>query len=250
MFALITGASKGIGYEMAYLLAEKYDLILVARSKDKLNEMAIDISTKFENRVIVMDYDLTKSEDIDRLFKNTKSFDIEVVINNAGVGRVGMHHEISDEDDWNMIKLNVIAMHRILKEYSSRMVEGYILNVASIASFSAGPKMATYYATKNYILAYSKAVDFENKKMGKKVSSSALCPGPVDTCFNENANVTFKLKGMNARKCAKIALKKMFKRKAIICPSFKVKVASIFMKILPSGFIMRMCYRSQNKKTN
>ena len=249
MYALITGASSGIGYESAKILASKgYDLIITARSIDKLNKLKEEVENGYKKNVVVIPLDISKKESIDELFNKTKEYDIEVVINNAGLGKVGMFNEITDDEDYNMININVTAMHMILKHYANILTKGYILTVASVASFAPGPKMATYYATKNYIRSYAEAIRFELKKMKKDVGVTILAPGPVDTNFNDTANVTFTLKGVSADKCANYAIKRMFKKKKFATPKWSVRAATRLMRILPHRITMKLCYKSQSKK--
>lgn len=249
MYALITGASSGLGKEFAYALAEKgYDVILVSRSIEKLEEVSQKIKEKYARKVLIFPFDLGKRESFDKLFEDTKELDIEVVINNAGLGKVGMFNEISDNDDYAMIDINVTAMHMILKHYADVMKQGYILSVASIAAFVPGPKMATYYATKNYILAYAEAIRFELKKMKKDVSVTILCPGPVNTNFNSVANVNFSLHGISPEKCTSYALKRLFKKKKLALPTFTVRSASRLLRVVPHRLSMNECYKMQKKK--
>ena len=249
MYALITGASSGIGFESAKILASKgYDLIITARSVDKLNKLSDEIKSTYNKDVIIIPLDISKKENLDELFNKTKDYEIEVVINNAGLGKVGMFNEVTDDEDYNMININVTAMHMILKHYADVMNKGYILTVASIASFAPGPKMATYYATKNYIRSYAEAIRFELKKMKKNIGITILAPGPVNTNFNDTANVTFTLKGVAADKCANYAIKRMFKKKKFATPKWSVRAATRLMRILPHRVSMRICYKSQSKK--
>ena len=249
MYALITGASSGIGFECAKILADKgYDLIITARSVDKLNNLKELIEKDYQKEVIVIPLDISKIDLVYELFEKTKDYDIEVVINNAGLGKVGLFNEVTDSEDINMININVTAMHIIMKHYADVLKKGYILTVASVASFCPGPKMATYYATKNYIRSYAEALRYELKKMKKDVSITILAPGPVNTNFNDTANVTFTLKGVAADKCASYAIKRMFKKKKFATPKWTVRWATRFMRILPHRTSMRICYKSQSKK--
>ena len=249
MYALITGASSGIGYECAKILANKgYDLIITARSIDKLNKLSDEIKSTYNKDVVILPLDISKKESINELFDKTKDYKIEVVINNAGLGKVGMFYEVTDDEDYNMININVTAMHMVLKHYAEVLDNAYILTVASVASFCPGPKMATYYATKNYIRSYAEALRFELKKMKKNVGITILAPGPVNTNFNDTANVTFTLKGVAADKCANYAIKRMFKKKKFATPKWSVRAATRFMRILPHRVSMRLCYKSQSKK--
>ena len=249
MYALVTGASSGIGLNCAKILASKgYDLIITARSTDKLNKLKEEIEKEYSKNVVVLPLDISKRENLEELFNKTKDYEIEVVINNAGLGKVGMFYEVTDAEDYNMIDINVTAMHMILKHYAEVLNSGYILTVASVASFCPGPKMATYYATKNYIRSYAEALRYELKKMKKNVGITILAPGPVDTNFNDTANVTFTLKGVAADKCASYAINRMFKKKKFATPKWSVRAATRFMRILPHRTSMRICFKSQSKK--
>ena len=249
MYALVTGASSGIGYESSKILASKgYDLIITARSVDKLNKLSEEIKNTFNKDVVIIPLDISKRESLDELFNKTKDYEIEVVINNAGLGKVGMFNEVTDAEDFNMIDINVTAMHMILKHYADILEKGYILTVASIASFAPGPKMATYYATKNYIRSNAEALRYELKKMKKNIGITILAPGPVNTNFNDTANVTFTLKGVDANKCANYAIKRMFKKKKFATPKWSVRAATRLMRILPHRVSMRLCFKSQSKK--
>ena len=151
-----------------------------------------------------------------------------------------------------MIETNITALHILTKLYLKDMVKnnkGHILNVASIAGFMPGPLMATYYATKNYVVSLTRAIKKELKKKKSNVKVSLLCPGPVNTNFNNVANVKFKAKGMSSEYVAKYAVDKMLKNKFIIIPGFFIKCTKFFAKIMPSSVIEEFCYNIQVSKT-
>ena len=208
MKALITGASSGIGKDMARILAQKnYELVLVARDIKKLEETKNELEkiTKVE----IISTDLSNEENCKELYKKVQNIDI--LINNAGFGDCGNFTKTSLEKDLNMIKTNIIAYHILTKLYLIDMKaknQGKILNVASIAGFMPGPLMATYYATKNYVVRLSEAIREELKKEKSNVQISILCPGPVETNFNKVANVKFNLRKANSMNVAKYAIKK------------------------------------------
>ena len=150
-----------------------------------------------------------------------------------------------------MINTNITAVHILTKLFLQDMIKkdkGYILNVASIAGFMPGPLMATYYSTKAYILRLSQSIYTELKKRKSNVSISVLCPGPVATNFNKVAGVKFNLKSMSSEYVAKYAVNKMLKRKLIILPGIKIKIARILAKISPEKLVARVCYHMQEKK--
>jgi uncharacterized protein len=248
MKALITGASSGIGKDMAYVLADiGYDLILVARSKDLLDKIKKDIKTN--TKVIVMD--LSDSKECIKLHNMVKEDNIDVLINNAGFGLFGEFDKTSLKDELSMIDLNIKAVHILTKLFLRDFKEkdaGYILNVASMASFQPGPLMATYYATKAYVLRMTLAVYGELKESNSKVVISALCPGPVDTNFNKVAKVSFAIKPLSSMYVAKYGIRNMFKKKLIIIPGFISKVSFILSGFVPVKLGMKVIYNVQRKK--
>jgi len=246
MKALITGASSGIGRDMARELSSKgYDLVLVARDLDKLNEVKAELKTNVE----VVSMDISSVENCKRLHEDHK--DIDILINNAGFGDCGYFDKTNLEKDVAMINTNVVAYHVLTKLYLKDMKEkgsGTILNVASIAGFMPGPLMATYYATKNYVVRLSEALREELKKQKSKVQISILCPGPVDTNFNKVADVQFALKGLSSEFVAKYAIEKMLKGKFYIVPGWKIKLAKIGCKIAPTPIVAKISYNMQKRK--
>ena len=158
------------------------------------------------------------------------------------------------EKELEMIDVNIKAMHILLKTFTqhwkTQKQEAYVLNVASLAAFQAGPKMATYYATKAYVLHLSEAVAFELKKEELPIHISTLCPGPVATEFNQVANVKFHVKELSPQKVAKLGVKGMFKNKAIIIPGLKGKLGIFFSRFISRKMAQRVVYRVQEKKIN
>lgn len=248
-YALVTGASSGIGKEFALQLAKKgYDLVLVARNEKKLEELAKEVNVN----VLIFSVDLSNEKECVDLLSKLENIDIEIVINNAGFGECGEFKTIEKSLEMNMIDVNIKAVHLITKYFVRKLSLKdftYILNVASIAGlFPSGPYMATYYATKAYVTSLTQAVAKELKDNGSKLYIGALCPGPVNTEFNRVANVKFSLKGINADKCVKYALKKMFKRKQIIIPTFKLKCAYFVQRLLPKKTIIYFMSKQQKRK--
>ena len=271
MKALITGASSGIGKDMAKILNQKgYDLVLVARDIEKIEqtkkeleksvqnestiennkiEKAYKNSKKATNKIEIIQMDLSEEQNCIELANKVK--DIDILINNAGFGDCGRFSETDLNKDISMIKTNVIAYHILTKLYLKEMKKknsGKILNVASIAGFMPGPLMATYYATKNYIVRLSEAIREELKKEKSKVQISILCPGPVATNFNKVANVKFSLREANSMQVAKYAIKKLEKGKFYIVPGIDVKLARFGAKIAPSNFVAKITYKVQKRK--
>lgn len=246
MKALITGASSGIGKDMAIILSNMgYDLVLVARRKEKLEKLKKQLKTNIE--ICVMDISI--EENCYELYN--KYHDVDILINNAGFGLFGEFIEVNINKELQMINTNIKSVHILTKLYLDKFVEkdsGYILNTASTAGFFSGPLMATYYATKGYVLKLTEAIDEELRHKRSKVYVGALCPGPVNTEFNEVANVKFSVKALSSDYVAKYAIKKMFKRKTIIVPGLSNKFLIIISKILPRKLVIKINYYIQRKK--
>lgn len=246
MKALITGASSGMGRDMAKILSQKgYDLILVARDEKKLEEVKKQLKT--ETKIVVMD--ISKEENCKKIYEENK--DIDILINNAGFGDCGHFEETSLDKDIQMIHTNIIAYHILTKLYLKEMIKkdsGKILNVASIAGFMPGPLMTTYYSTKNYVVRFSESIREELRIKKSKVQISILCPGPVDTNFNKVADVEFALKGLSSEYVAKYAINKFFKGKFYIVPGWKIKLARIGAKLAPASFVAKISYNMQKRK--
>ena len=246
MKALITGASSGMGRDMAKILSQKgYDLILVARDEKKLEEVKKQLKT--ETKIVVMD--ISKEENCKKIYEENK--DIDILINNAGFGDCGHFEETSLDKDIQMIHTNIIAYHILTKLYLKEMIKkdsGKILNVASIAGFMPGPLMTTYYSTKNYVVRFSESIREELRRKKSKVQISILCPGPVDTNFNKVADVVFALKGLSSEYVAKYAINKFFKGKFYIVPGWKIKLARIGAKLAPASFVAKISYNMQKRK--
>lgn len=246
MKALVTGASSGIGRDIARELSKKgYDLVIVARNKERLEELKQELKTKVE----VISLDLSKKENCMKLHEEVK--DIDVLINNAGFGDFGKFVDTDIEKEIQMIELNITSVHLLTKLYLKDMVnknQGRILNVASIAGFMPGPLMATYYATKNYIVKLSEAIREELKKQKSDVKISILCPGPVKTNFNNVANVKFELHSLTSEYVAKYAVKEMLKNKFYIVPGLTIKVLKVLSKITPTPILAKCTYQMQKRK--
>ncbi len=246
-YALITGASSGIGKEFALKLdSEGYICILVARREDKL----IELNKQLNNKGIIIVCDL--SQDYHLVIEKIKDYKIDIFINNAGLGYCGLFSDYDISYDLNMIDINIKAMHILLKEILNHMNkynEGMILNVGSIAGLlQVGPYMSTYYATKSYVVSLSKAIQFELKKQNSNIYLGCLCPGPVKTEFDKNAHVSFSLKGISAHQCVEEAYKGMIKHKAIIVPTVSLKILITLSRLLPQSLITYIVSINQKKK--
>lgn len=248
MKALITGASSGIGAELARVLSDQgVDLILVARRKTRLAKLKSELKTDVE----IIPMDISSTFNCMDLYNQVKDKGIDILINNAGFGVFGEFSETSLDKELDMIDTNIKGVHILTKLFLNdftKMNRGYILNVASSAAFQAGPLMATYYATKAYVLRLSEAIYEELRQIKSNVGISVLCPGPVDTEFNKVAKVNFAVKPMNSRDVAEYAVKQMFKKKLIIIPGKKMKFAYHGIKFVPKKTLLKIDYHIQSKK--
>lgn len=249
MYAVITGASSGIGREIARLLAKKgYHLILAARRGKRLLVIKEQLEKKYQIHVITISADLSKEEDCINLFQQSKEYPVRIVVNAAGFGKVGNYTQVSMKEELAMIDTNIKAVHILTKLFANHMKKGRILNVASIAAFQPGPYFATYSATKAYVLQLSLAINYEMMRMRKNVRVLTLCPGPVNTEFNAVAGTDFAMPSISAKKCAKIAVDGIFKSKPVILPGFQVKCARLAAKFAPYSLILPVEYYIQTKK--
>lgn len=256
MISLITGASSGIGKDMAFEFADRgYDLILVARSFDRLKEVKNEIIEKYDKcNVLIMKCDVSNVESVKNLYNDIqKEFgNIDVLVNNAGFGDCGKFYETDLEKDISMINTNILGLHVLTKLFLQDMVKvnkGYILNIASIAGFMPGPLMATYYSTKAYVVRLTRAIAKELKVVNSKVRIAAFCPGPVNTDFDKNANVTFSLKGQSSSDVAKIGVNGLFKsNKVVYFSSILIRIVACLAKIMPESFMANQAYMTQKRK--
>lgn len=254
-WALVTGSSSGIGREIVRLLESYgYGSILVARRRSRLEDLAEDL--KYKSYIIEADLSQPSTakdlcQKVDQL-EEKEAIRIDLLVNNAGFGDLGFFGETDLDKELDMIHVNIESLHILMKHYLKRFVDedrGHILNVASSAGLMpAGPYMSTYYATKAYVTSLTSGVAKELKDRGSRVVVSALCPGPVDTEFNDVANCSFDIGSIGPGQCAREALENLFKGKTIIVPSTKMKLATKFSKILTRNRLIDICGRQQKKK--
>lgn len=248
-YVLITGASSGIGYEMAIKLSNLgFNIIAVARNKEKL----VSLQKRCNSKVGVICLDLSVDENIYSLYEQTKQKNITVLINNAGFGIHGDFVSTSIDKELNMIDLNIKCVHILTKLYLNDMIKkdnGYILNVSSSAAFMpAGPFMSTYYATKNYVLSLTNAIYEEIKRNNSNVCISSLCLGPTKTDFNKKADIHASLKQMDKEYVAQYALKGLFNKKRVIIPGISNKVLKIITRFIPDDLLIKINYNVQKRK--
>ncbi len=288
MWALVTGASSGIGRDMSrYLYSLGYNLIIVARDLEKLEKLKTELEKnenteknstsvsaqqhnnnneknnnnykKIENdevnqkkqEIIIITKDLSIKENCLEIYEQTKNIQIDLLVNNAGFGVFGEFSKTDLEKEINLINTNITALHILTKLYLKDMIKrnsGHILNVASIAGMEPGPLMAAYYASKAYVIRLSRAINKELKKEKSKVKISILCPGPVDTNFNNVANVVFKAPSMPSEKVAKYGIDKALKGKLIIIPGVLNKSVRFFSKVVPDCILEEVAYHIQRRK--
>lgn len=244
---LITGASSGIGMEIARIFAKKgYFLVLAARREDRLKELAA--SCKAQCKIVKCD--LSRQEDTVRLFEDNR--DIDILINNAGFGVFGELDKTDGARENEMINVNIKAVHFLTKMYVKefkRRGSGRILNVASTAAFFPGPMFSSYYASKAYVLRLSLAVREELRREKSPVKISVLCPGPVRTEFNDVAGVHFAVGSVSAQYAAKKAVRGLMRGKRIIIPGFTIKLSALLSKLSPEWLSARVVYNLQRAKT-
>lgn len=271
-YACITGASSGIGREMARILFKKgYGLILAARREDRLLELSNslddkanereadesfshtlkDIDSENPPRIIILKCDVSKKADLKSLLNAVDKVDTEIFINNAGFGSIGSFFDTDLDRDENMIDVNIRAVHILTKEVLKRFKKkdrGYLLNVASSAGLMpAGPYMSEYYATKAYVASLTRGIQAELKSEGSHVYAGILAPGPVETEFSKVAGAVHS-SGITAKECAECAIDGMFKRKTVIIPAFYMKAGIFFSNLAPSGLVLKFLAEHQRKK--
>lgn len=249
MKALITGASSGIGRDMARELAKRgCDLILVARRVNRLEEIKNEITGV---SVETIECDVSTEENCTKLYNSVKDKGVDMLVNNAGFGLAGEFLSTDLNKELNMIKTNVVAVHMLTKLFLKDFAEkdrGIILNVASSAAYMAGPYSSTYYATKNYVRRLTEAVYRELKEKNSNVSVSVLCPGPVNTEFNDVANVKFALKGLSSEYVARYAIEKALKGKLYIIPGLQMKLGVFLLRFIPNKLMLKISAHIQKKK--
>lgn len=254
--ALITGASGGIGMELAKIHASNGDhLILVARSLEKLEKLKLEIESTSHVKVKVIQKDLSRKGAALEVFQEVAAQNIQVdyLINNAGFGDYGWFYETSWEKEQQMINLNITALTHFCKLYLPEMVNrgsGKIMNVASTASFQPGPGMAVYYATKAYVLHFSEALHSEVRKKG--VTVTALCPGATESGFSSAANMEdsklFKGKKLpTSAQVARYGYKAMMKGKAVAIHGMMNYLMANSVRFAPRSWVVALVKKIQAK---
>lgn len=255
-YALLTGASGGLGYQFAHLLAaDGYDLLLVARNQGKLEKLKTEIERQYPIKAEIFVLDLNEEGASQKLFQMTSPYDfISCLINNAGFGYLSdfLDSDLSHQEE--LLAVNNKVLIELCYLYGQKMKErkeGYILNIASTAALSPGPHMATYFASKSFVLSFSEALHEEVKGQGIKVS--CLCPGPTDTGFEKNAQMHNSamfnsLPVSKPDKIAKKGYKRLKKGKAVTYAGPVTHWMAFFSRIFPRSW-MRRIIGSVNNKT-
>ena len=249
MKAMITGASSGIGKECAVLLAKRgYDLILTARREDRLLELKKQLEARYSVQITVCPADLSDPNQAILLADTCLKEPVEVLINNAGFGKIGEFTKTALNDELSMIQTNVAALHILMKTFILTQKHGYILNLSSIAGHLPGPGMATYAATKAYVLSISQAVRHELETAGDPISITAYCPGPEHTEFFQRAGARQELPSISARHCAKAGIQAMFEKRAVAFSDLKTTLTQKLIRLAPTRAAVRVDYWMQQRK--
>lgn len=249
MTALITGASSGIGRDIARKLGKMgVRLIISGRNRESLSELQKELG---KQRVKIITADVSDRKECFRLYKEARKYGVDILVNNAGFGLYGSFRDTDLDRELEMIDVNITAVHILtklfLRDFASRG-RGYILNVASSAGFLPGPLMAAYYAGKNYVVRLTEAVREELRAEGSGVYIGAFCPGPVDTNFSKTAGVRFALSGISSEYAADCAVKGMFSRKTLIIPTTAMKAGVIASRLVPDTLLAAITRNFQKKK--
>lgn len=246
--ALVTGASSGIGLELAKCFAaEGTNVVLVARRKDRLDQLAISLHASFGIEAIPIACNLASDAERQNLIRqlDERGFEIDVLVNNAGFGLVGKLANLSKDEQLEMIRLNVMALTELTREFIPAMLRrgrGRILNVASTAAFQPGPGMAVYFATKAFVLSLSEAVAEETRGTGVRVT--CLCPGPTSTEFGKRSRVgdtvLFKFGTQSAEQVARLGYRAVRQGRTVAVSGWVSRIVVAMLRFSPRWFTRRV----------
>ncbi|HLL74096.1 MAG TPA: SDR family oxidoreductase [Pyrinomonadaceae bacterium] len=258
MTALVTGASGGIGEDLARLFAaDGHDLVLTARSGDKLARIGEELSGKHGVVARVITSDLTRAEAPREIYDELEAAGVAVdaLVNNAGFGSYGLFAETDLQREMELLQVNVVALTHLTKLFLPAMLgrrRGYVMNVASTAAFQPGPLMAVYYASKAYVLNFSEALS--NETAGTNVFVSALCPGPTETGFVAAAGMErsklFDRAVMDSRTVAEAGYRGLLAGKRVVIPGFKNALVARTVGLFPRGMVMNVVRGIQERRGN
>jgi short-subunit dehydrogenase len=253
---LITGASSGIGWELALLFAEAdYHVLAIARNEIKLKELQQTVAQKYGKKLDYIRKDLVFPQAVDELITELRerSLSIDFLVNNAGFGLYGSFVKTDAKDEMDMITLNVAVLTHLTKSLLPYMIEqkrGGVLNVASTASFQPGPLMAVYYATKAYVLSFSEAL--ANELTGTGVKVTALCPGPTATGFEKRANLgsskLFQSGVMDVKAVATQGFNGFLKGRAVVIPGWKNRILASSNRFVPRSLVTKIVRKLQETR--
>ena len=254
--ALITGASSGIGLELAHLFArDGYRLVLVARNRGALRELGDDLQARYSTEVRISPKDLAHPASPGELFQELQEAGIvlDVLVNNAGFGESGPFLNTDWGNEAEMLQVNIVALTHLTKLFlpQIRAREGKLLNVASVAGFLAGPYMSVYYATKAFVLHFSEAIAEELSGTGTTVT--CLCPGPVETNFQKRAHVGGSGSGrgtllVDVRDVARLGYDGMKQGKRVVIPGWKNQLVVQLLRVAPRSMMARAVKRMREKE--
>jgi uncharacterized protein len=250
MYALITGASKGIGKQIAVELAKKkFDLLLIARSASQLEDVSKEIKSKYDVKIDFLAEDLSVPNAAQNVLHwvEQKGYEIAVLVNNAGYGSAGEFHSYTLEQNRDMMNLNMVTLSEMCQVFLpmlKRNSQAYILNIASSTAYQAIPRMALYAATKVFVLNFSRALKYELKDT--PVSVTCICPGATDTNFNDRASIPEKARKaaekvvMTPEEVAKISVDAMFAGKTEVIPGVVNKLGAFLAWLAPKALIEKV----------
>jgi len=243
-YVLITGGTSGIGFELARRFArDNYGIVIASSSRERLTIAKNKLEKEFKIPILIYEQDLSKVGSALELYKKMRAdgTHIDVLVNNAGYGLVGSTEKIDLHEDENMLILNVISLVELCKLFLADMYEnghGAILNIASTGAFQPGPYTSTYFASKAFVLNYSRAIRYEAKKKGVQVC--VLCPGATKTNFFNREGVQTPTNAMPAEKVAQYAYERLFNNKEVSIPGFINKIMQLFPTNIKMAFVAKM----------
>lgn len=253
-YAVITGASSGIGLEFSKVFARLgFSVLLIARREDRLKQITEKLHEHYGVTAEYYVADLSDTKALAELCRRLKKIRIRFFINNAGFGACGEFDKIPFRTDLTMMDTNVRAVHVLtkfmVKYYEAHHIDGYILNTASSAGLvPGGPYMASYYATKAYVRSLTESVAEELREKGSGIYLGCLCPGPVRTEFNRVASVEFATSGISAAYCVRAAMSGMLRGKVVIVPERYMRLLVAASKFAPDRLVLKLTGSQQKKK--